>query len=76
MTVELEFVPIAAVANLKDTLDILHTVNKNNAGLMIDAHHFHRSGDAIEDLKKVPTEWFRYFHLCDAVEKVPSSKEG
>lgn len=75
LTVELEFVPIASVANLNDTIDILRTVNKSNAGLMIDAHHFHRSGDVIEDLKKVPAEWFRYFHLCDAVEKIPRSKE-
>ncbi|MDT8861468.1 sugar phosphate isomerase/epimerase [Alkalihalobacillus sp. MEB130] len=75
LTIELEFVPIASVKNLKGALDVLHTVKRENAGLMIDAHHFHRSGDKIEDLDSVPREWFRYFHLCDAPADIPSSKE-
>ncbi|OIJ14037.1 AP endonuclease [Anaerobacillus arseniciselenatis] len=74
LTIELEFVPIASVYNLEGTLDILNTVKCDNAGLMIDAHHFHRSGDRVEDLEKVPREWFRYFHLCDAPGEIPSSK--
>lgn len=75
LTVELEFVPIASVNNLTDTLDVLRTVKRDNAGLMIDLHHFHRSGDSIEDLDSVPREWFRFLHLCDAPGDIPTSKE-
>lgn len=75
LTIELEFVPIASVANLASALDVLQTVNRDNAGLMIDAHHFHRSGDRVEDLDQIPREWFRYVHLCDAQREIPSSKE-
>ncbi|RBW70674.1 sugar phosphate isomerase/epimerase family protein [Bacillus taeanensis] len=75
LTVELEFVPIASVYNLAGTLDVLRTVNEENAGLMIDIHHFHRSGDKVEALDTVPREWFRYLHLCDAPGKIPESKE-
>jgi sugar phosphate isomerase/epimerase len=75
LTVELEYVPIASVTNLKGTLDVLRTVNQENAGLMLDIHHFHRAGDKAEDLDAVPREWFRYLHLCDAPAEIPTSKE-
>lgn len=75
LTVELEYVPIASVTNLKGTLDVLRTVNQENAGLMLDIHHFHRAGDKAEDLDAVPREWFRYLHLCDAPAEILASKE-
>lgn len=75
LTIELEYVPIASVTNLAETLDVLRIANQENAGLMIDIHHFHRAGDKIEDLDRVPREWFRFLHLCDAPAKIPASKE-
>lgn len=75
LTVELEFVPIASVKNLSTTLDILRTANRPNAGLMIDTHHFHRSGDLLEDLQKVPDSYFRFLHLSDAPAEKPKSLE-
>lgn len=75
LTIELEFVPIASVFNLAGALDVLRTAKQENAGLMIDIHHFHRSRDKVEDLDAVPREWFRYLHLCDALAEIPTSKE-
>lgn len=75
LTVELEYVPIASVSNLAGTLDVLHTANQENAGLMLDIHHFHRAGDKVEDLDAVPREWFRYLHLCDAPVEIPKTRE-
>ncbi|MHA6251837.1 sugar phosphate isomerase/epimerase family protein [Oceanobacillus sp. CAU 1775] len=75
LTVELEYVPIASVINLKESIEILETVNKENAGLMIDTHHFDRAQDNITDLQRVPKEWFRYMHICDAIGQIPSSRE-
>lgn len=75
LTVELEFVPIASVCNLSGALDVLRTVQRENAGLMLDIHHFHRSGDRLEDLDAVPQEWFRFLHLCDAPGEIPTVKE-
>lgn len=75
LTVELEFVPIASVNNLEGALNVLHRAKQDNAGLMIDVHHFHRSGDQLGDLDQVPMEWFRYLHLCDATKENPSSIE-
>lgn len=67
LTVDLEYVPIAAINTLKDTVDFLNAVNRSNAGIMIDTHHFYRAGDTVEELKQVPREWFHFAHLCDVV---------
>ena len=75
LKVQLEFVPIAAINNLTDTVSFLETVNRENAGIMIDVHHFHRSRDTIEDLKKVPRKWFHFGHLCDADGEIPADRE-
>ncbi|WCK53258.1 TIM barrel protein [Aneurinibacillus sp. Ricciae_BoGa-3] len=75
LTIELEFVPIASVYNLAGALDVLRTVNRENAGLMIDVHHFHRSRDRVEDLDAVPREWFRFLHLCNAPAEIPGWKQ-
>ena len=75
LSVELEFVPIASVNNLAGALKVLRSAKQDNAGLMIDIHHFHRSGDKVEDLDAVPREWFRFLHLCDAIKDIPMSME-
>lgn len=75
LTVDLEYVPIACVSNLAGALDVLKTVKQDNAGLMIDTHHFHRAGDKPEELDAVPREWFHFAHLCDAPAEIPTSKE-
>ncbi|MCK7606555.1 MULTISPECIES: sugar phosphate isomerase/epimerase [Geobacillus] len=75
LTVDLEYVPIAAVTNLAGVVDVLKTVRKDNAGVMIDLHHFHRAGDSPEALEAVPREWFHFLHLCDAPGEIPASKE-
>lgn len=75
LTVELEFVPIAAVLDLAGALDVLRAANQDNAGLAVDAHHFHRSGGKAEQLEQVPREWIRCVHLCDTPAKIPASVE-
>jgi sugar phosphate isomerase/epimerase len=75
LTVDLEFVPIACVSDLAGTVDVLRTVNRENAGIMIDTHHFHRSRDRVEDLGTLPREWFHFAHLCDAPPEIPTEQD-
>jgi len=75
LTINLEYVPIASVSNLAGALDVLRTVKRDNAGLMVDTHHFHRAGDKVEDLDAVPREWFNFAHICDAPAEIPTKKE-
>ncbi len=74
LTVDLEYVPIAAVNTLAGVVKILRTVERANAGLMIDTHHFHRAGDQPEDLDALPREWFHFGHLCDAQGEIPADR--
>ena len=74
LTVELEYVPIAGVRTLGGAVDVLRKVNRKNAGLMIDIHHFHRAQDDPAELAKLPKEWFRFAHLCDAPAEIPSEQ--
>lgn len=75
MKVDLEYVPIASVNNLTDATHVLRTVNRDNAGLMIDVYHFHRAHDRLEDLMELPKSWFHFAHLCDAPETIPAKIE-
>jgi len=75
LTVDLEFVPVAGVKTLAEAVDVLRTVRRPNAGLMIDTHHFHRSHDKVEDLDGLPREWFHFAHLCDAPAEIPSDHD-
>jgi sugar phosphate isomerase/epimerase len=75
LTVDLEYVPIAAVRNLAGAVDVLTTIDRANAGLMVDMHHFHRAGDNPADLDALPREWFHFAHLCDAPAEIPTERQ-
>ncbi len=75
LTMDLEYVPIAAVRNLAGAVDVLRTVDRSNAGLMVDVHHFHRARDNPADLDAVPREWFHFAHLCDAPAEIPTDRQ-
>jgi sugar phosphate isomerase/epimerase len=74
LTVDLEYVPIATVNNLAMAVDVLRAVDRPNAGLMIDTHHFHRARDNPADLDGLPREWFHFAQLCDATAEIPTER--
>ncbi len=75
LTVDLEYVPIASVKTLAGAVDVLRTVDRANAGIMVDVHHFHRANDDVSELAKLPAEWFHFGHLCDAPGEIPSDRD-
>ena len=74
LTVNLEYVPIAGVRSLAEAVEVLRAVKRENAGLMVDTHHFQRAGDKVEDLQGLPREWFHFAHLCDAPAEIPTDR--
>lgn len=76
LNVDLEFVTWADVSNLKEAVDVLKTVNRDNCGIMIDTLHFHRSRVELAELDELPREWFHFAHLCDGPSEIPTNKEG
>ena len=75
MTVDLEYVPIASVNTLAGAVDVLRSINRSNAGLMLDMYHLHRAGDNRDELDNLPREWFNFAHLCDAPAEILSDIE-
>ena len=75
MTVDLEFVCLSSVKNLAGVVDVLRTVNRENAGLMIDMLHFQFSGDNPADLDGLPDKWFNFSHINDEPKVLPQDRE-
>ena len=74
LTVDLEAVPVAAVVTLADAVDVLRKADRDNAGLMIDTHHFHRALDRPEALDALPRKWFHFAQICDAQREIPADR--
>lgn len=76
LTVELEFPSWTETPDLAEATRVLRAVNRPNAGMLVDVLHFARSRSSIEELKKLPREWLRFAHVCDAAAEIPSTTEG
>ena len=72
LRVNLEFVTFAGVATLVEAMDVLNTVERPNAYLMVDTLHAHRSRVSAEDIAKVEPSKFGFIHLCDGPGPIPA----
>jgi sugar phosphate isomerase/epimerase len=76
LSADLEFMPWTAVPDLETARRIVGQVDKANAGVLVDALHFDRSGSSIGDLGKIPKGWLHYWQLCDGPAERPSTTEA
>jgi sugar phosphate isomerase/epimerase len=74
--VSLEFPHWTETGNLATAARIVRTVNRTNAGILVDMLHFGRSDSTVAELAKLPREWFRFAHVCDAAKEVPPTMAG
>lgn len=74
--VNLEFVTWASVKNLNDAKEVINTVNKDNAGYLIDTLHFNRSRVELSELDDISKDKFHIAHICDGPFEIPTDKEG
>ncbi len=74
--VSLEFPHWTETGNLAEATRVVRAVNRSNAGILIDMLHFGRSDSSLEELAKLPREWFRFAHVCDAAKEVPPTMAG
>lgn len=74
--VNLEFVTWADVKDLKGVKEVVNTVNKDNAGYLIDTLHFNRSRVELSELDDIPKDKFRMAHICDGPAEIPTDKAG
>lgn len=74
--VSLEFPHWTETGTLAESVRILRAVSRTNAAILIDMLHMARSDSSCEELKKLPREWFRFAHVCDAERQCPATIEG
>jgi sugar phosphate isomerase/epimerase len=74
--IDLEFPSWTETPDLSEAAKVLRAVDKPNAGILVDMLHFDRSNSKVEELKALPSRWFRYAHVCDAPAEKPVAKEG
>lgn len=74
--VSLEFPHWTETGNLAEAVKVVRAVNRSNAGILVDMLHFGRSDSSLDELAKLPREWFRFAHVCDAAKEVPPTMAG
>lgn len=78
LQVNLEFPTWASVWNLEGVMEVLDTVKKDNAGVMVDTLHAYRSKVSTEELAQLPKRLLNLAHICDGPAEIPdrSDKEA
>jgi len=74
--VSLEFPHWTETGTLTEAARIVRSVNRSNAGILVDMLHFARSNSSLDELAQLPREWLRYAHVCDAAKEVPPTMAG
>jgi sugar phosphate isomerase/epimerase len=74
--VNLEFPHWTETGTLGEATRIMRAVNRSNAAILIDMLHMARSNSSCDDLGRLPREWFRFAHVCDAEKQCPPTLEG
>lgn len=67
LRVSLECVSYSAVNSLPIARQVIDTAGRpENAGILIDALHYARRDDTLQDVAALPAEWIHSAQLCDA----------
>jgi sugar phosphate isomerase/epimerase len=74
--VSLEFPHWTETGDLATAAKVVRAVKRSNAGILVDMLHMGRSNSSLEDLARMPRDWFRFAHVCDAAKEVPPTMEG
>ena len=72
---DLEPMPWVEVSTVARTLTVLRGAGRQNSGLLVDAIHFFRAADRLEDLASVPREYLHYAQFCDARADRPADMQ-
>lgn len=73
---DIEFVSWTQIASLSNAAHVVRSVNRTNAGVLVDLLHFDRSDSSLDELKSLPREWLRWAQVCDAPAEHPTTLDG
>lgn len=69
---QLEPMPWTDAKNVTQAGRIVRNANRDNAGVLVDAIHFDRSGSSLDDIRALPAAYFGYAQICDAPVPAPT----
>lgn len=72
LTVNLEYVTWAGIWNLAGVRELLDTVKRPNARIMVDTLHTYRSKVSLDEIAACPKELFDMAHICDGPAEIPA----
>ena len=75
MNVGLEFITYCSIGTLDQALSLVRESRQPNAGLLLDALQFFRSGATPDQLQAVDPSLLRYMQICDGPRAGPVSLE-
>ena len=73
LTVDLEFPSFSSLPTLKEAAEVIRTANRPNGGILIDTLYLYFSGVSLDELEKIPNEWFHFMHICDTDAVLPTT---
>lgn len=76
LTCDLEFMPWTAVKDARSAARIVAAAAQPNAGVLVDALHFARSGATLDDIAALPRAALHYAQICDGRVPGPTTTEG
>ena len=77
LTANIEFMPWTAVPDAASAARLVDAAGRPpNAGMLIDAIHFARSGTRLDEIESLPREWLNYAQMCDAPAAAPPTRDG
>jgi len=71
----LEPMPWVEVSTVDQALAVLRAAARANCGLLVDAIHFFRAGERLEQLAAVPRDYLHYAQFCDARRERPAERQ-
>jgi len=75
LTGNIEPMPWLDVPNVAKAKRVLDAAGRANSGVLIDAFHFDRGLNTLDQLKDLPRNRLHYMQLCDAPAERPSGME-
>ena len=75
LVANLEPMPWVDVSSLAKALRTLGGAERTNSGLLVDAIHFFRAGERVEELASVPRGYLHYAQFCDARRGRPADMQ-
>ncbi|BAN01676.1 sugar phosphate isomerase/epimerase family protein [Ilumatobacter coccineus] len=62
----IEFMAFMSTTDLASAVDVVGSIDRPNAGILVDNLHLARTGSAPDELRALDPAWLPYAQLCDA----------